>query len=46
MMQDMHGKHNDELLTKLLRMFELDPSGRIRHMSFGSKRNLPLFQLS
>jgi len=40
MMQDMHGKHNDELLTKLLRMFELDPSGRIRHMSFGSKRKL------
>lgn len=40
MIQDMKGKRDDKLLDKLLEMFELDPSGRIRHMSFGAKRKL------
>lgn len=43
MMQDMHHIHNDEMLNKLLKIFELEDNvlkGDTKHMSLGVKRKL------
>jgi len=40
MMQDLQHNKNEELLKKLLELFELDPSGDTKRMSLGVKRKL------
>lgn len=42
MMQQMQGKKNDDLLKRLLDLFELDPSGETKRMSLGVKRKLAI----
>lgn len=45
MMQDLQGIHNQEMLDKLLNMFELDDvslKGDTKHMSLGVKRKLAI----
>jgi len=40
MEQKLKKSENDELLTRLLKMFKLDPSGDTKRMSLGAKRKL------
>jgi len=40
MMQNLSHCRNDELLNKLIKLFELDPSGDTKRMSLGVKRKL------
>lgn len=45
MMQDMYGVHNDEMLNKMLNLFELKKEvlkGDTKHMSLGVKRKLAI----
>ena len=45
MMQDMYRIHNDEMLNKMLNLFELKPEvlkGDTKHMSLGVKRKLAI----